>query len=139
MSQPLPLTIPESLNTSSHIPLAYAKILRLEKAPENSHSKHEDHEKKLIHARILGYLIREGPSMQAKERVAQEVNSCRNDDEMDKLGGMYYSHLIRVCESPSLAVIAFSLMVPRQSGRTKVAPLRRPPIPRALLLIPKRT
>jgi len=113
MPEPLPLTIPESLNASSHILSAYAKILRLEKVPDHSpRSKREIREKKLIHARILGYLIREGPSMQAKERVAKEVNSCLDDDEMDKLGEMYYSHYIRVCESPSLVLIAFLLMVP---------------------------
>jgi len=111
MPEPLPPTIPESLNTSSCIPLAYSKILRLEKAFDDSHSKREISEKKLVHARILGYLIREGPSTRAKELVAQEVNSCKNDDEMDKLGEMYYGHYIRICKSPSLAVIAFSLMV----------------------------
>jgi hypothetical protein len=47
----------------------------------------------------------------AKERVAQEVNSCQNDDEIDELGVMYHNHYIRVCGSPSLAVIAFFLMV----------------------------
>ena len=86
MSQPLSLTISESQNLPSHILSAYSKILRLEKAPDYSRSKHEVREEKLIHARTLGYLIREGPSTQAKDRVAQEVNSCRNDKEMDKLG-----------------------------------------------------
>lgn len=109
MPEPLPLTIPESLNASSHILSAYAKILRLEKIPDDSHSKREVREKKLIHARILGYLIREGPSTQAKEHVAKEVNSCLNDDEMDKLGEMYYNHYIRVCESPSVALHLLSL------------------------------
>jgi len=89
--------------------LAYSKILRLEKASDY-HSDRDIRGNKLIHARILGYLIREGPSTMAKERVAQEVNSCQNDDEMDELGKMYYNHYIRVCESPSLAVIAFFLM-----------------------------
>jgi len=88
--------------------LAYSKILQLEKASDYNL---EVREKKLIYARILGYLIREGPSSKAKERVAQEVNSCLDDDQMDKLGQMYYEHYIRVCESPSLAVIAFFLMV----------------------------
>jgi hypothetical protein len=111
MARQLPRTIAESLNTSPHIPSAYSKILRLEKASDHSSFKCEVREKRLLHARILGYLIREGPSTRAKERVAQEVNSCRNDDEMDNLGEMYYTHYIRACESPSLAVVAFSLMV----------------------------
>jgi hypothetical protein len=69
----------------------------------------------------------------AKEHVAQEVNSCQNDDEMDELGKMYHNHHIRVCESP-LTVIAFFLMVSWQSRGTKAPPLRRPPIHPALLL-----
>ena len=105
MPQPLPPTIPESLNTSPHILLAYSRILQLEIA------NHEVHEKKLVNTRILGYLIREGPSTKAKECVAQEVNSCSSDDEMYKLGKMYYDHYIRACESHSFAVIAFFLMV----------------------------
>jgi hypothetical protein len=113
--------------------------LRLEKAHDTSHSKREAREKKLIHVRILGYLIREGPSTQAKEYVAEEVNSCPNDDKLDELGEMYYVHYIRVCESPSLVVIALSLMVSRQSGRTKMSLLPLPPIPRALLLNTKKT
>jgi hypothetical protein len=104
MPQPLPPTIPESLNTSPDIHLAYSKLLQLEKAADHSHSNREVYEEKLVHARILGYLIREGPSTKAKERVAQEVNSCPNDDEIDKLGKMYYDHYIRACESLSLAV-----------------------------------
>jgi hypothetical protein len=99
MPQPLPPTIPESLNTSS-ILLAYPKILHLEKASDDSHFNHQVRKKRLIHARILGYLIREGPSTKAKERVAQQVNSCLDDDQMDKLGKMYYEHYIHVCESP---------------------------------------
>ena len=109
MPQPLPPTIPESLDTSSHMSLAYSKILRLEKASDY-HSNRDIRRNKLIYARILGYLIREGPSTMAKEHVAQEVNSCQNDDEMDELGKMYHNHYIRVCESP-LTVIAFFLMV----------------------------
>jgi hypothetical protein len=103
MSQALPPTIPESLNTYPHIYLAYSKLLQLEKAAVYG--------EKLVHARILGYLIREGPSTKAKECVAQEVNSCSSDDEMYKLGKMYYDHYIRACESHSFAVIAFFLMV----------------------------
>src|SRR6266850_4268656 len=111
MPQPLPPTLPESLSTSPHIHLAYSKLLQLENAADYSHSNPEVREKKLVHARILGYLIREGPSTKAKECVAQDVNSCSNDDEMDKLGKMYYDHYIRACESPSFAVISFFLMV----------------------------
>jgi hypothetical protein len=81
MPQPLPPMIPESLNTSPHMLLAYSKLLQLEKVADDSHSNHEVRETRLVYARILGYLIREGPSTNAKERVAQEVNCCSNDDE----------------------------------------------------------
>jgi hypothetical protein len=111
MPQPLRPTIPESLNTFPHILLAYFKLLQLEKATDYSHSNREVCEEKLVHARILGYLIREGPSTNAKERVAQQVNSCSNNDEMDRLSKMYYDYYVRACESSSLAVIAFILMV----------------------------
>ena len=111
MPQPLPSTLPESLNTSPHILLAYSRILQLEKASDYNR---EDRETRLICARILGYLIREGPSSKAKERVAQEVNSCLDDDQMDKLGVMYYEHYIRICEPPSFVIIAFFLILDSQ-------------------------
>jgi hypothetical protein len=87
--------------------------------------------KKLVHARILGYLIREGPSTKAKECVAQDVNSCSNDDEMDKVGKMYYDHYIRACESPSFAVIAFflSLLTVRKDKGATPAPSSHPSRP----------
>jgi len=56
MPQPLPPTIPESLNTSPHIHLAYSKLLQLEKAADYSHSNREVYEEKLEHARILGMM-----------------------------------------------------------------------------------
>jgi hypothetical protein len=120
MPEPLPSTLPESLNASPQISLAYSRILLLEKA-SNSHTDRVARTKKLIHARVLGYLIREGPSMQAKERVALEVISCQNDDEMDKLGEMYCSYYIRICESPSLRRFRFSdalLTVKKNKGPT---------------------
>jgi hypothetical protein len=57
-------------------------------------------ELRLVHARILGYLIREGPSIRAIEHVAKEVNTCRDNDQIDKIGEMYQLHFIRVCEPP---------------------------------------
>jgi hypothetical protein len=49
-------------------------------------------------ARILGYLILEGPSTHAKEYVAQVVNKCRDDDEMEELGEVYFLQYICACE-----------------------------------------
>jgi hypothetical protein len=107
MPKPLPSMLPESLNASPRISLAYSRILLLEEASHTNHD-HVTHTRKLIHARVLGYLNREGPSMQAKEHVALKVISCQNSDKMDKLGKMYCSYYICVCESPSLHRFCFS-------------------------------
>ena len=104
MAQNLPLQLPEYLNHSdkvSEIRSAYSRILLLEKQAAAVPDP-KLHDEKLIHARILGYLIREGPSIQASEHVAKEVNSCQNDDQMDLISAMYQLHFIRVCEPPPL-------------------------------------
>ena len=80
MPQPLPSGLPASLNDSLEIRSAYSRILRSERA-SRSNTDHNIREQKLMHARILGYLIREGPSMRASEYVAREVNDCRDDDD----------------------------------------------------------
>ena len=59
---------------------------------------------KLMHARVLGYLIQEGPSMQARVYV----NRCNTYKEMDKLGDMFFVYFIRVCESLPLHCPHFS-------------------------------
>jgi hypothetical protein len=103
MPQPLPSQLPESLNHSdsiSEIRSAYSKILQLEKAAADA--DREVREKRLIYARILGYLIREGPSIQASKCVAEEVNLCEDNDQMNNLGEMYHLQFIRPCEPPSL-------------------------------------
>src|SRR5579863_10277433 len=98
MARPLPSKLPDTLTTSSEIRLAYSRILRSERASPFI-TDHNIREKKLMHVRILSYLIREGPSMRASEYVAQGVNACQGDDEMDRLGEMYYLHYLRICES----------------------------------------
>ena len=60
--------MPQPHHTSPHMHLAHSKLLQLGKGGDYSHSNGEE---KLVHARILGYLIREGPSTKAKEHVAQ--------------------------------------------------------------------
>jgi hypothetical protein len=97
MPQPLPSTLPESLISSSEICLAYPKIWRLEQASHTDFNP-DIREKKLICARILGYLILEGPSTHAKEYVAQMVNRCRDDDEVEELGEDYFLQYLRACE-----------------------------------------
>ena len=80
-------------------------ILRLEEAAADADRKVR--EQRLVHARTLGYVIREGPSMQVKEHAAKEVNSCEDDDQMFKIGEMYHLHFIRPCEPPSLRRFTF--------------------------------
>lgn len=36
--------------------------------------------------------------MRASEYVAQEVNNCRDDDEIVAVGEVFYSYHLRVCE-----------------------------------------
>jgi len=133
MAQKLPPQLPEYLNHSdkvSEIRSAYSKILLLEKqAAAVTDPKHHDQE--LIHARILGYLIREGPSIQASEHVATEVNSCQNNEKMDQIGEMYQLHFIRVCEPPPLRRLCLSdglLIVKRDKGAppSQASPSIRP-------------
>ena len=40
--------------------------------------------------------------MYASEYVANAVDSCQNDDEMDKIGEMFYLTFTHFCESPLL-------------------------------------
>jgi len=102
MPQPLPAELPKHFNTSaedaeSAIRPAYSRILLLERAA-HSNTNHEIHEQKLVHARVLGYLIVEGPSMQASEFVAREVNACQSEDQLDEMGGMYLHRFFRASE-----------------------------------------
>jgi hypothetical protein len=97
MPQPLHAELPESLEASVEICSAYSKILELEKDAV-SDANPKTRERKLIHARILGYLIREGPSMHASEHVAKEVNDCQDYDQSYRLGEMYLYHYIGICE-----------------------------------------
>jgi hypothetical protein len=104
MAKDLPLNFPERLNRSdkvSEIRSAYSKILLLEReAAAITDPKLRD--QGLVHARVLGYFILEGPSIQASEEVAKDVNKCETNDQMDKLGQMYQLHIIRLCEPPLL-------------------------------------
>jgi len=132
MPQPLPLQLPESLNHSdvvSEIRSAYSKILLLEQAA--ARADRNVREQRLFRARILGYLIREGPSMRASEHVAKEVNSCQDNDQMDKIGEMYHLHFIRVCEPPSLCrfCLSDSLPIVKKNKGATPAPSTHPSRP----------
>jgi len=117
MPQPLPSQLPESLHHSdvtSEIRSAYSKILLLEQA-----AVHSNHDVRLVHARILGYLIREGPSIQASEHVAKEINMCQHNDQMDKIGEMYHLHFLRVFKRQKGATPAPSVHPSPPSFQTK--------------------
>ena len=104
MAKDLPLNFPERLNRSdkvSEIRSAYSKILLLEKQATDI-TDPKLHAQRLVHARVLGYFIIEGPSIQASEQVAKDVNACQDNEEMDKVGELYQLHLIRLCEPPLL-------------------------------------
>jgi hypothetical protein len=128
--QSLPTVLPESFNASRkilEIRSAYSMTLLLEHAA-SSNTDPKNRERKLIHARVLGHLLREAPSMQASENVAKQVNSCQNNDQLDALGEMYFLHYICACE-PLCPLVVSATLIPRgQSGfkETKAAGLHRP-------------
>ena len=79
---PLP-ELPPRLHDSPSILGAYPQILKLERNEQDAYNRDPsaDRSKKLIYARIVGYLILEGPSDQARVTVALEVNVCNGDEE----------------------------------------------------------
>ena len=97
---PLP-ALPPRLHNSPSILDAYPQILNLERNEQAAYSSDPsaDRSKRLIYARILGYLILEGPSDQARVTVALEVNACNGDEEkMLAIGHFYFDHYIRACK-----------------------------------------
>lgn len=114
MPQPLPTALPESFSTSnSHFKLAYSKILKLEQ-DALSDTDPKIGEQKLVCARLLGYLIWEGLSMDnsASEHIAKEVNSCQNYEQSYRLGGMYLNHYICISELQLLHYFCHSDTLP---------------------------
>jgi hypothetical protein len=138
--QSLPTVLPESLNTSNKIQeirSAYSMTLLLEHAA-CSNTDPKICERKLIHARVLGHLLREAPSMRASENVADQVNSCQNNDQLDALGEMYFLHYICACEPrcPPV-VVGATLILCGQSGFEKKMKTVTPSLFLPLLLIPR--
>ncbi len=116
MPRPLPTILPVHLEGSNVINDAYSTILNIEQGFSamisekstlpNTASIIKGLETKLMHVRILGHLITAGPSTEASEFVANNVNLCRNNqDRIDKLGEFYFIYFIRLCMSPSLALL----------------------------------
>jgi hypothetical protein len=57
--------------------------------------------KKLIYARILGYLMLEEPSDEACVAIAREILSCTNEHSLPINGKMYYDHYIHAPVDPT--------------------------------------
>jgi hypothetical protein len=114
MPQPLPTDLPESFKASNkflEIQLAYSKILKLEQ-DASLHADPNICEQKLLCARVLGYLIQEGPSVHTSEYIAQEVNSCQDYDQSYRLGEMYVHSYLYICKS--YCYIAFTTLMASQ-------------------------
>ena len=53
----------------------------------------------VVCARLLGYLIVHAPTIHGRTDVANEINSCNNDEEkLHVLAQFYINHFLRVCE-----------------------------------------
>jgi hypothetical protein len=89
----LPTELLSRLSASPTIRSAYPIIFRFEQSAKT----HPD-PKRLIYARILGYLMLEGPSDEARVATAREVLSCVDEDALAANGKMYYDHYIRACK-----------------------------------------
>lgn len=85
----------------------------------------------VIHARVVGYFLREGPSGNAILRIAQEVNSCTAHADIIALGQLYTHSIIRACKHGFILFIFASLIpltVKGAKGKTP-SPLTHPSRP----------
>jgi len=89
---PLPNTGAFTVSATMHG--AYKIILSLEKSVRS-----DPDPKKLIYARILGYLLLHGPSAQAQLAVALEIVSCNGEAALLVNGKMYYDLYLRACKA----------------------------------------
>ncbi|RDB27559.1 hypothetical protein Hypma_003853 [Hypsizygus marmoreus] len=84
----LPRQLPARYEESATMNSAYSIILKLE-TKENSN-------RAVMYARILGYLLLEGPTDEARSAIANEIVSCKNDEALAANGKFYLDHLIRI-------------------------------------------
>ena len=75
---------------------AYDGCLALEMAAHGLPDP-RSHSRNVMHARILGYLIRKVPTPQGRHAIASEVASCLDDNSMSELAMLYLNHFIRCC------------------------------------------
>ena len=123
--KPLP-ELPPHLHNSSILD-AYPQILNLERNEQAAYSRDpsSDRCKRVIYARILGYLILLGPSDYACEAVALEVISCKGEEEMLlAIGQFYFDNYIRACKLQKFclffAILKNSSTVRMNKGRKTV-------------------
>jgi hypothetical protein len=112
----LPAELPSGLNTSPAIRGAYPIICRFEQSAQTHANS-----KRWMCTRILGYLILQGPSDEARVAVAREVFSCADEDALATNGKMYYDHYICAYKLLLFPVFFHSerhLTVKKTKGRT---------------------
>jgi hypothetical protein len=99
---------------------AYKTILSLERSVRSDPDL-----KKLIYARILGYLLLHGPSGKARSTVALEIVSCNGEAALLTNGKMYYD--LYLCACKALLFLIYHLSeYPQQSKRPRA--LYLPPV-----------
>ncbi|KAF8528998.1 hypothetical protein BU17DRAFT_37320 [Hysterangium stoloniferum] len=95
----LPGKLPARLQKSPTIQGAYSMVLEIEAAakstPLGKEGDDSERKKRLVFARVVGYLLLEGPSDRACTTVALEVASANNIEDRFKIGQMYFNHYIR--------------------------------------------
>jgi hypothetical protein len=114
---PLP-ELPPRLHNSPSILGAYPQILSLERKEQAAYRRNtSDRGQKLMYARILGYLILEGPSELARVTVALEVNACNNarngeerEEKMLAIGWFYFDYFIRTCKLQNVCLFFFAIL-----------------------------
>jgi len=101
MPEPLPSNLPLHFEDSKEIKDAYSKFLKIEQDTSAIISMSTTHshslQTKLIRIRVLGYLIREAPSMKSTKYVADGVNRCPDENKIEELGEFYCARFICSC------------------------------------------
>jgi len=107
---PLPPKLPSRI-TSPTIIGAYPQILSLERTEKAAWERSPGdggQRKRLMYARIVGYLILEAPSDQARIAVGLEVISCEDKEEILAIGQHYCDHLLYACKQLILLLLRHS-------------------------------
>lgn len=76
---------------------AYSRCQSLE---DHAHSLQKDGLSPLVCARILGYMLKYGPTEEGVVTFAMEINDCHGDSALLALADEYSDNFIRCCEYP---------------------------------------